>query len=73
MGNINLNLLFASMVWGSVATGYLVYGQRQKSLPAFVGGLAMAAASYFAPSVWSMSAMSIAIMAGVYYLYRRGA
>jgi hypothetical protein len=73
MGSINLNLLFASMVWGSVATGYLVYGQRQKSLPAFVGGLAMGAVSYFASGVWSMSAMSLAIMAGVYYLYRRGA
>jgi hypothetical protein len=32
------SFLFASLVWGSVGVGYFIYGKKQQSLPAMVGG-----------------------------------
>ena len=72
MGSITASLLFASLLWGSVGSGYLIYGHRQKSLPAFVGGLVITAASIFAGGVAGMSTISLASMVAVYYFCRRG-
>jgi hypothetical protein len=33
--------LFASLVWGSVGFGYWVYGKKQQSWSAMIGGAAM--------------------------------
>ena len=40
----NENFLLASLFWGSIAIGYLIYGWKQKTLMPFLGGLAMTAA-----------------------------
>jgi hypothetical protein len=70
--NFNSNVLFASLLWGSIGTGYFIYGKKQRSWPAMVGGIAMIAVSYFIGLVSLMSLASIAIMAGVYVLIKRG-
>jgi hypothetical protein len=70
--NFNSNVLFASLLWGSIGTGYFIYGKKQRSWPAMVGGIAMIAVSYFIGSVLLMSLASIAIMAAVYVLIKRG-
>ena len=64
--NLDSGYLLASVLWGGIGSGYLIYGWKQKHIPALVGGVALTAAC-FIPSVWMMSAASIAIMVGVYY------
>jgi hypothetical protein len=70
--NFNSNILFASLFWGSVGVGYFIYGKKQRSWPPMVGGIAMIAVSYFVGLVSLMSLASIAIMASVYVLIKRG-
>jgi hypothetical protein len=70
--NFNSNVLFASLFWGSVGVGYFIYGKKQRSWPAMVGGVAMIAVSYLVGLASVMSVSSIAIMAGVYVLIKRG-
>jgi len=70
--DFNANFLFASLLWGSIGVGYFIYGKKQRLWPPMVGGIAMIIVSYFVASVWLMSLASIAIMAGVYMLIKRG-
>jgi len=70
--NFNSHVLFASLFWGSIGTGYFIYGKKQRSWPPMVGGIAMIAVSYFVGFVSLMSLASMAIMAGVYLLIRHG-
>jgi hypothetical protein len=70
--NFDSNILFASLIWGSIGTGYFIYGKKQGSWPAMVGGVVMIAVSYFVSFVSLMSLISIGIMVGVYVLIKRG-
>jgi hypothetical protein len=65
--NLDSNSLFASVIWGGVASGYLIYGWKQKRSPALVGGIAMMGLTYFLPSALWMSLGSIALMVGIWY------
>ncbi len=67
----NQYFLWASVVWGAIASGYVLYGWRQKSAIPLVGGVAMTAASIFLPAFW-MSLASLAIMFAVWWLLRQG-
>jgi hypothetical protein len=66
------SFLFASLIWGSIGLGYCIYGKRQQSISAFVGGILMIAASYFIGSALAMSVVSIVVILVVYGLVRRG-
>jgi hypothetical protein len=70
--NFNSSVLFASLLWGSIGAGYFIYGKKQRSWPSMVRGVAMIVVSYFVGLVSLMSLASIAIMAGVYVLIKRG-
>ena len=67
----NEHFLWASLIWGAVASGYLLYGWRQKAGIPFAGGAAMTIASLFLPALW-MSLASLAIIFSVWWLLRRG-
>jgi hypothetical protein len=69
---LNEHYLWASVIWGAIATGYLVYGWRQKALMPLLGGLAMIAASFFIGSALLMSVVCIALMVVVYWLAKQG-
>jgi hypothetical protein len=69
---LDSNYLFASLFWGSVGTGYCVYGRRQRSVVSFLGGVAIIAASYFVSSALWMSLICVALMAGAYFLAKQG-
>ena len=69
---LNGNFLLASMIWGSIGFGYLIYGWKQKAVMPLVGGAAMTLASYFITSALYMSLACIAVMAVVYWLARQG-
>ena len=66
------SFLFASLVWGSVGFGYFIYGKKQTSWAAMIGGVLMMASSYFVGSALLMSLACIALMAGVYFLAKQG-
>lgn len=64
--------LFASLLWGSVGAGYLLYARKQRQMVPFIGGVAMIGVSYFVGSWFWMSILCIALMVGVYQLMKRG-
>jgi hypothetical protein len=68
----NTSTLFASLLWGSVGVGYWIYGKKQQSLAAMVGGILMVVVSYFAGSALVMSVLALGIAAGVYFMIKRG-
>jgi hypothetical protein len=51
---LNEHYLWASCIWGAVASGYLIYGWRQRATIPFLGGVAMTAASFFITSALQM-------------------
>jgi len=64
------NQIWASVLWGGVGGGYLIYGWRQKSGIPFAGGVAMSLAC-FLPAFW-MSLASVAIIFAVWWLLKQG-
>ena len=68
----NASFLFASLIWGSIGVGYCIYGKRQQSLSAMVGGIVMITVSYFVASALLMSLICILLIVMVYGLVRRG-
>ena len=70
MDLMNQKFLWASCVWGAIASGYLIYGWRQRAAIPFVGGAVMTGVSFFLPAL-PMSLICIAIMVLVYWLAKR--
>jgi hypothetical protein len=71
LGQINQNFLWASCIWGAVASGYIIYGWKQRSWIPFLGGSVMMGVSCFAPAL-TMSLVSIAMMFAVWWLIKQG-
>ncbi len=65
------SFLLASLVWGSVGVGYFIYGRKQQSLAAMLGGVLMVFVSYFVSSALLMSLICAAIIAAVIFLIKR--
>jgi hypothetical protein len=65
------HFLFASMFWGAIGTGFLVYGKRQTSIAAFVAGLGLIGISYFARTAWEMHLMAAIILVIAFLLKNR--
>ena len=68
---MNQNFLWASLLWGAVGGGYLVYGWRQKAAIPLAVGAALTAISFFLPALW-MSLAGVAIMFAVWWLLKQG-
>jgi hypothetical protein len=69
---LNENFLFASLLWGAVGAGYLIYARKQRMIVPFVGGVVMIGVSYFISSWIWMSVACIALMVAIYQLLKRG-
>jgi hypothetical protein len=66
------NAIFASLIWGAIGTGYLVFGRKQRSLIPALGGVFIIAASYFfADSALLLSLLCVGLMIAVYFLVKR--
>jgi hypothetical protein len=63
--------LLASLVWGSVGAGFCIYGKKQRSAPAWVGGLALLGMTYFIRDVLWMSLAAVGVIAGIWFWSRR--
>jgi hypothetical protein len=66
------SFLFASLLWGSIGFGYSIYGKKQQSLSAMVGGILMMVVSYFISSALLMSLICLGISGAVHFLVKRG-
>ena len=62
--------LWASVIWGGIGGGYLIYGWRQKESWPLAGGVVMTLAC-FLPAL-PMTLVSIAAMVAVYWLLKHG-
>jgi hypothetical protein len=73
LGNLSTSGLFASIFWGGVGTGILVYGWKQKSpIPLGAGALMVGISYWFYDSALIMSVISVLILAVMYWLKRQG-
>lgn len=64
-------VLFASLIFGSIGAGYLIYGKKQTRMVPMLGGIALVAASYFLETALSMSLVSLTILAAIHWLWNR--
>lgn len=69
---LDQNFLWASCLWGAVASGYCLYGWKQRALIPFFGGFVMTVMSFIGPNALVMSLVSVAAMLAVYWLMKRG-
>ena len=71
VSSMNTADLLVSLVWGSVGSGYLIYGWRQKASIPLAGGAAMTLVSYFFPAL-PMTLVCVAAIVMVHWLIKRG-
>jgi hypothetical protein len=64
--------LWASCLWGAIASGYWIYGWRQRKMIPCLGGFAMTAVCFLVASALWMSLASIIIMFAIYWLAKQG-
>jgi uncharacterized membrane protein YraQ (UPF0718 family) len=69
---LNEHYLWASCIWGAIASGYMIYGWRQRALLPFLGGLAITAVSFFIVSALLMSLACIALIFITHWLMKQG-
>jgi hypothetical protein len=65
------SFLWASLIWSSIASGYLIYGWKQRAALPLAGGAAMMAASWLLPAL-PMSLSCMVIMVAIYWLTKQG-
>jgi hypothetical protein len=72
LGSLDENFLWASCVWGAIASGYWIYGWKQRSLIPWLGGLVMMVMSFIGPNALVMSVVCLAAMVAVWWLMKQG-
>jgi hypothetical protein len=69
---LDTNFLLASLLWGTIGSGYFIYGKKQGAGVPLAGGLVLIGISYFIGSAVILSLVSIALIFGMHWLMRRG-
>ena len=64
----NAGYLFAALIWGSIGTGFAIYGKKQKATAPLLGGLLLIAITYLITSALYMSLVGVALVAGIWWL-----
>ena len=73
LSSISASALFASLIWGALSGGFVIYGWKQKALLPFFVGLALGAVSYFLlSSALYMSLACVGILAVFFWLKKQG-
>lgn len=71
MDFLNEQYLFASLIWGSIGGGYLLYARKQREIMPFLGGVAVIGVSIFVTSWFWMSVLCLVLIAGVRALMKQ--
>lgn len=66
--NISSSMLIASLIWGTIGSGFALYGWRQKDMVPLFGGIALMALSYFIESALIMSLVSVVLIVAIFWL-----
>ena len=69
--NFDSSSLFASLIWGSVGSVFIIFGKKQTEPVTLFGGLALVGISYFIESALIMSLVGAVLVAGILWLRRR--
>jgi hypothetical protein len=72
MSDHTANTIIASLLWGAIGTGFLIYGKKQSAMIPLFGGIALVGVSYFVDSALSMSLISVALIAAMIFAIKRG-
>jgi len=72
LSHVDQNFLWASCIWGAIASGYMIYGWKQKAMIPFIGGLVMTAMSFVGPDALVMSIVCVVAMLAVWWLMKQG-
>ncbi|MBF0499647.1 MAG: amino acid transport protein [Candidatus Riflebacteria bacterium] len=70
--NFDYNSLMASMFWGTIGTGFFIYGKKRPHMLSLIGGIALMGLSYVVESPLSLSVISMLIIGGIYYADKQG-
>jgi hypothetical protein len=62
--------LMASLLWGAIGAGFCIYGKKQRSAPAWIGGLVLVGMTYFIRDALWMSLAAVGIIAGIWFWSR---
>lgn len=69
---MNLDTLWASVLWGAIGSGFALYGKKQGKTVPLIGGLALIGVTYFCETALVMSVVGVALTAGIWWLTKRG-
>ena len=69
---MNMDTLWASMLWGAAGSGFVIYGKKQGRFVPLVGGLVMIGATYFCETALVMSIVGVAMAVGIWWLTKQG-
>lgn len=64
---LTTSLLFWGLLFGSIGSGFLVYGKKQKAVVPLICGLALIVVPYFISNVWLLVAAGAALVAVPYH------
>ena len=64
---MNTNIFLASLVWGAIGSGFVIYGKKQREMVPLYGGIAVVATSYFAESALVMSVICTGLLVATYF------
>ena len=60
--------LLASLIWGAIGSGFMIYGKKQRAMVPLFGGILLVATSYFVESPGMMSLLCLGLLAAMYFL-----
>ena len=67
----NSSTLVASLIWGSIGMGFVIYGRRQRATAPLLGGVLLMGISYLISSALVMSLVGAALVAGIVWYQRQ--
>mgnify|MGYP006919726870 CR=1 FL=1 len=67
-----MDSLWASMLWGTIGSGFVLYGKKQSRMVPLTGGFLMLGSSYVCETALVMSAVSVVILIGIWWASQRG-
>ena len=65
---VNTSLLFLGLLFGSIGTGYCVYGRRQSAVVPFLCGVLLIGIPYFIASVAALVVVGVVLAALPFFI-----